>query len=492
MPDEDVTPFKWGFYGREPEIRELRDRIDRRRWFFLRITGRRRIGKTSLVREALERSGAARVVYIQIPDSDPAGVVAAARDFLEMFGVRDELPHDLRSLATTIGRLAEQGYVVALDEFQYFARKALYPFTSQLQAEVDRLSARASQVTGGLIVLGSIHTEMTALLDEQSAPLYHRVTDKIELDHLDIASLLELLDAHADREPHRLLFLWNLFEGVPKFYRDCWEQRALAADRRALLQRMFFSSSSPLRTEADHWFLGELRGRYDLVLKYISRHPGCSNGEVLNHVRQVEPEREQQLAGYLKVLDEKYRMVERLQPIFAKPTSRSGRFYVRDNFLRSWLAALSTAAASTHFLPLAKLLDQADERLAAAEGHGLERLAATLYEERSRKGLGDFPLTQRVRGFWDRGDTEIDLVALDEESRVVRLGTCKRAPAKLIADLPRQEGHVARFLADQPRFADWRIEKVAIAPRLAPADRAAIEAAGFIPQDLVDLTEGLR
>ncbi|MFN7740427.1 MAG: AAA family ATPase [Cyanobacteriota bacterium] len=256
---------EWGFYGRRQERAQLAQVLSRGRWFFLQISGRRRIGKTRLVQELLQPERRERVLYIQIPDSDPAGVVSTARDFMDNFGVNAPLPHDLRSLAVRIGELCAEGWIVALDEFQHFNRKALYPFSSALQSVVDRLAA-TPEVRGGLIVLGSLHTEMQALLEDRSAPLYQRLTDPINLGHLDIASLLELLQAHADTSPERLLFLWNLFEGVPKFYRDCFEQGVIAADRRTLLERMFFSSSSPLRTEADNWFLRELRGRYDLVL----------------------------------------------------------------------------------------------------------------------------------------------------------------------------------------------------------------------------------
>ena len=273
---------EWGFYGRHEERSQLASVLARGRWFFLQISGRRRIGKTRLVQELLKPERRERVLYIQIPDSDPAGVVSTARDFMENFGVSAPLPHDLRSLAVRIGELCVEGWIVALDEFQYFSRKALYPFTSELQSVVDRLAA-TPEARGGLIVLGSLHTEMQALLEDRSAPLYQRLTDTISLGHLDIASLLELLQAHADTTPERLLFLWNLFEGVPKFYRDCFEQGVIAADRQTLLERMFFSSSSPLRTEADNWFLRELRGRYDLVLKYVARHPGCTHADLQAH-----------------------------------------------------------------------------------------------------------------------------------------------------------------------------------------------------------------
>ena len=480
----------WGFYGRRRERAELAAVLGRGRWFFLQISGRRRIGKTRLVQELLQPERRERVLYIQIPDSDPAGVVSTARDFMENFGVDAPLPHDLRSLAVRIGALCAEGWIVALDEFQYFSRKALYPFTSELQSEVDRLAATPG-INGGLIVLGSLHTEMQALLEDRSAPLYQRLTDTISLGHLDIASLLELLQAHGETTPERLLFLWNLFEGVPKFYRDCYEQGVIAADRHALLERMFFSSSSPLRTEADNWFLRELRGRYDLVLKYVARHPGCTHADLQAHADSVAPELGSQVASYLKTLEEKYEMVEKRLPVFAKPKARKGHYTIRDNFLRSWLDALAVPTAAINFRPLEGLVEQADQRLMTAEGYGLERLVGQLYEERSRLGLGDFPLTSRIEGWWDRTDIEIDLVALDDNERRLRLGSCKRSAAALVADLSRFDGHVDGFLKAFPRFSAWQVEKVAIAPSLNQEARHAIETMGYVPQSLGDLTTDL-
>lgn len=486
-----LTDDAWGFYGRRTELDELREILRRERWFFLKVSGRRRIGKTSLVQQALKAEGRDKVLYLQIPDSDPAGVVSAVRDFYELFEIAESPPVDLRSLAASIGALARSGYVVAVDEFQYFHRKALFEFTSHLQLEVDRLTAQAAQVRGGLIVLGSIHTEMAALLEDRSAPLFARLTNSLDVPHLDVASVLEILRAHTTPTAERLLFLWNLFEGVPKFYRDAFEEEVLGGEREELLRELFFSSSSPLRSEAENWFLRELRGRYDLVLKFIARNPGCTNGEINAHARSVEVERENQVGGYLKVLRERYQMVEQLQPVFARATARNSRYYIRDNFLRSWLAALAAPAASVNFRPLDELVREADERLRDAEGHGLEQLVGTLYEERSRKGLAGFHLTQRVQGFWDRGDTEIDLVALDEADRVVRLGTCKRTADRLAADFPRFDAHVARFLEHSERTRGWRHEKVALTTRHTAASRDTARRAGYLSEDLVDLTVGL-
>jgi AAA+ ATPase superfamily predicted ATPase len=485
----------WKFYGRKQQLAELERMLDRNRWFFAKVTGRRRIGKTALIQTAIREIGGKQpVLYVQIPDSEPAGVLSAVNDALETFQVPGDLyarPVNLLQLAKVLERMAEGGYLLVLDEFQYFNRKGYEEFCSYLQAGVDRLAAKAHQVRGGLMVLGSIHTEMSALLEDRTAPLYNRVTDTIDLTHLDIGSVLAILREHADASPERMLFLWNLFEGVPKFYRDCYEQQVLASDRKPLLQRIFFESSSPLRTEAENWFLRDLRGRYDVVLKFVARHPGRLHNELVQAIRQASGNADTQVGGYLKILIERFGLIERKLPVFARPEAKRSRYYVTDNFLRSWLAALANPVSAIAFRPLAELLDEADRNLAVAEGVALEKLAGQLYEERSRKGIGDFAITHRVQGFWDKSDTEIDLVAVNENDQSIRFGSCKRSPRALLADIHNFKCHVDRFLKKLPQYREWTRQYVAIAPLLDTEQRAILSGEDIIPQDLTDLTHGL-
>ncbi len=487
---------EWKFYGRREQLADLERILGRERWFFAKVTGRRRIGKTTLIHQAMREFGLDRpVFYVQIPDSEPAGVLSAVNDALETFQAppdRFPRPFDLLQLAKLLEAMAESGFILVLDEFQYFNRKGYEEFCSYLQASVDRLAAKAADVRGGLIVLGSLHTEMVALLEDRMAPLYNRVTDTIHLTHLDIGSILAILEDHAEPFPDRLLFLWNLFEGVPKFYRDCYEQGVLAADRRTLLHRIFFESSSPLRSEAENWFLRELRGRYDALLKFIARNPGRMHNELVSAIRDASGNSDTQVGGYLKVLIERFGLIERKLPVFARPQAKRGRYYITDNFLRAWLAALANPVSAIAFRPLDELINEADQRLADVEGGSLEKLVGQLYEERSRKGIGDFPLSHRVQGYWDKSDTEIDLVAVHEPTETIRFGACKRSPKKLLADATQFQGHVQRFLQALPRYQSWTKQYVAIAPALTAEHRAVLIRHDIIPQDLTDLTQGLN
>ncbi|RMG10289.1 MAG: ATP-binding protein [Planctomycetota bacterium] len=62
----------WGFYGRSAERADLQGILERKRWFFARVTGRRRIGKTALIEHALRSVGPRETLYVQIPDSAPS------------------------------------------------------------------------------------------------------------------------------------------------------------------------------------------------------------------------------------------------------------------------------------------------------------------------------------------------------------------------------------------------------------------------------------
>jgi uncharacterized protein len=485
---------QWAFYGRGDELDKLRKMLKSRHWFFAKITGRRRIGKTALIQQAIGAVGERKVFYVQVPDSGDAGVISAVNDALDTFGVptdKHPRPRNLPELAKLLEALAKDSYIVVLDEFQYFNRKGFAEFCSLLQAAVDRLAAPTALVLGGWVVLGSIHAEMVALLEDRSAPLYNRVTHDFELRHLDIASVLTILQAHADTRPERLLFLWALFEGVPKFYRDCYEQSVLDADRKTLLRRIFFESSSPLRTEADNWFLRELRGRYDTVLKFVARNPGKTHNDLIHAIREQSGDETRQIGGYLQALTDRFQMVERQLPIFAPPTARQSRYYLTDNFLCAWLAALAGPISALAFRPVNQLIDEADQRVADVEGGALEKLVGQLYEERSRREIGDFPLTSRIRGYWDRKDTEIDLVAVNKEKQRIRFGSCKRSPKKLLSDITNFKNHVDRFLNEHRTYQQWNIEHVGIAPKLSKDERAVLSRNDIVPQDLEDLTKGL-
>ncbi len=493
----------WGFYGRNTELAEVSRIISSGRWFFCAISGRRRIGKTSLLQKAAVELAEGKLFYVQIPDSDERGVIHAFRealdDFEETWGdasLGDRLLQSFIDVAAVIGILNRKGIIVVLDEFQYFHRKKLSPFTSFLQAQVDRLRDTRG---GGIFVLGSIHTEMMAVLEDRTSPLFNRVTHRIQVGHWDFEALFEMWRTHEIVQPGHWLFLWSLFEGVPKFYQDCFEQRLLGQTddyRQTTILRLFFEGASPLRDEAANWFLNELRGRYDSVLKLLARMGPCSLGQLRNEYTQVGGGDE--LSAYLRVLVDRFGMVEKLQPISAIPKMRRGRYVISDNFLSAWLNAIGRNVQMARVQPVHKPLARTDMMLATHEGTVFEKMIRQLTEESSQKGVGDFELTDLIRGYWnkpDGSDIEIDLVAINEDQRKIRFGSCKRnADSHSGSERKNFAEHVHRFLGETKegrKFNDWQVEKVLYAPDFAPSIRSGLEEKGWMCRDLADFQQRL-
>jgi uncharacterized protein len=115
----------------------------------------------------------------------------------------------------------------------------------------------------------------------------------------------------------------------------------------------------------------------------------------------------------------------------------------------------------------------------------------------SRKGKGDFELSELRLGYWNRprdaaNSIEIDLVALDEPNKRIRFGSCKRtASAHDWMALAKFEKHIEAFLLarEHRQLQVWQHERVLFAPEFREAERAALSQRGYICKDLYDYSK---
>jgi len=346
-------------------------------------------------------------------------------------------------------------------------------------------------------VLGSLHPEITALLEDRGSPLYARVTDRLNLDHWDFATLFQVFADQGLDSPRDWLTFWSVFSGVPKFYGDCAYQGTFAADDHSAADRiidtLFLSARAPLVEEAGTWFLRELRGAGVSLLRLLARQQPCAQQQLsAAYAESLGDSRS--FATYLATLVDRYRLVERLSPVFAQAGSRQARYQIGDNFLAAWLAAIEPAVQAARVQPLAQALKIGAVRLENHEGPTFERMVRKLMAEASRRGAGDFPLTDMVHGYWNRPRdaarlVEIDIVAVNEDDRRVRFGSCKRAAARHTpAALTTFGQHVDDFLATAigRRFKGWQAERVLYAPDFPVAERQALQTRGYVCVDLND------
>ncbi len=492
---------RWQFYGRRDELGCLLDHMRRGRWFFGAIRGRRRIGKTALVQQALntlaeDQASARPALLVQLPDGNPADLVGVFRNAVREAGLGKfvyggNAVSDLPDVAAAVGALCSAGAIVVLDEFQLCRRGPLSTLPSLLQAQMDRLQDQGT--AGGLIVLGQ--TEMEALLEDRRAPLFGRTTFRLTLEPWDLRTVFEVCDGHGADPPARCLTLWTLFGGVPKYWRHFAETDGLetvpewAEWAAELCARLFLRSDALLREEGEALMGRELRRTYLAVVRTVAERRVCTHAELT----EALPD-QSSLGPYLKTLTRDLQLIEKELPVFAGESSRGARYVVSDPFLRAWFAALQPACQAARILPVSEVAGRLPARLHDLEGHSFERLVRKATEEASRAGGADFPLTDRIRGYWNRprggpAAVEIDLVAWNEDDRRVRFGSCKRDPDRHDPGALRAfRGHVDRFLETRmgSRFRGWRRELALYSPRFSAGRRAALETRGWICRDLTD------
>ncbi len=497
--------MQWEFYGRSDQLGALLEHMRRSRWFFGTIRGRRRVGKTALIQQALEilsadSSGQQPCLLVEVPDSNPGDFETVFRGAVRVAGLGGiveaaEETRGLPGVAASIGALCTAGVTVVLDEFQVCRRGPLAGFPSLLKAWVDRLQGR--NPVGGLILLGSIQTEMEALLDDRRAPLFGRTTFNMLLGPWNPSTVVGVATRHGADEPARMLTLWTLFGGVPKYWRDfanvaipdgirSWREWALEA-----CQRLFLRVDAPLREEGESLLGGELRRNNLAVLRAVARLAPCTHADLQAKFPGLS------LGPYLTALVQDLRLVDRLQPVFATERQRRARYVIADPFLLAWLRVIRPARQAARILPPQRVAENLWVRLETLEGYTFERIVADAMEELSRTGRG-FAVTNRIRGYWNRprsadNSIELDLVAWNDDDKVVRFGSCKRRAKRHDAQsLDRFRTHVQRFVsATGRRFAGWKQEHVLFSPRFTRERRTRLAKDGWICEDLADLRHSL-
>ena len=500
-------PQHWGFYGRENELECLLDRFRRQRWFFGAIRGRRRIGKTALVQQALathleDDPRGRRCLMVQLPDSIPADFAQVFRGTATQSGLGGLIPElsearTLPAITAAIGSLCAKGVIVALNEFQVCLRGPLRALPSLLQNQVDQL--QDTETEGGLIVLGSVQAEMNSLLEDGRTPLFGRTTFNLNLGPWDLRTVFHVCDLHRADDPKRFLTLWTLFGGVPKYWRHFAEAedfdlipnwRDWAAE---VCAGLFLRTGAPLQQEGEILLQHELRRTSLAILRVVAQRPRCSHGDLRRALPEVTSP-----GPYLKTLTRDLQLIRKDLPLLAGIGARRARYSVTDPFLRAWTSALQPACMAARTRPSVEVARLLIPRLSTLEGRAFEELVHLASEEVSRAGSSDFPVTARVGGYWKRpwrgSEIEIDLIARNEETRKVRFGSCKRNPREHDDDsLASFRRHVKRFLRTDEgrRFSDWDQEWALYSPRFPPNQRDRLETDGWICRDLLDFRNRL-
>lgn len=441
------------FYDREREVAELQ-RIEKLSFTcnsrMTVVTGRRRIGKTSLIKKAFEGSDAPMLYFFTGRKAESVLVQEFVNEIHAKMDVY--VPEGLRDPASVIKHLFElarsRKFTLVIDEFQEFSN--VNPaFFSDLQNLWDSYK---DDTHLNLVLSGSVLSMMKKIFTDAHEPLFGRADNIINLKPFRLDVIKEILhDYFPDYSNEDLLALYSITGGVPKYIELFCDNRYLDADT---MLRYTTSDMSPFIDEGRNLLITEFGrdyGTYFSILQAISEGK-TTQAEIASELGGAS------IGGHLEKLEKTYSIITKFRPVLSKPGSRNSvRFRISDLFLQFWF----------HFIegnrPMIEL-DNYDDLTALLlsqyptySGHTLER-----YFKQKLAEEGGF----REIGSWWLPKLGIEASEID----IVGIRTDKKSA--LVAEVKRQKRNYdhKKFMAKVERIETAVLSNYEVTTRLFTID----------------------
>lgn len=320
------------FYDRENETAELKRICNlsfTRNSRMTVLTGRRRIGKTSLIKKAFEDSDEPMLYFFTGRKTEAALV----NDFVQE--IHDKLhgyvPEGLKSVTGVLKHLFEQAkvmkFTLVIDEFQEFITVNPSVF-SDLQNLWDsyRFDTRMN-----LVLSGSVMSMMRRIFTDAHEPLFGRADNIINLRPFKIQVMREILkDYNAEYTNEDLLALYSITGGIPKYIELFCDNGYVTAES---MLRFSVSYMSPFIDEGRNLLITEFGrdyGTYFSILLAIAQGH-TSQAEITAALGGMA------IGGHLERLENTYNILSKFRPVLSKPGSKNTvRFRISDPFLQFW------------------------------------------------------------------------------------------------------------------------------------------------------------
>ncbi len=275
--------------GRKEEVKKLQGYLSSSKSEFVAIYGRRRVGKTFLIRQAYKNNFAFYMTGIanvsmrhQLGQFHAALAPYAAKvkwqpkiplDWFEAFR---QLSHYLEKLPT------DHKKVIFLDELPWLDTKNS-KFISGLEHFWNSWASARDDIV--LVVCGSAASWMLNHLLKNRGGLHNRITDRIKLNPFTLEeTVLFLEDKNAGYNHYQILLLYMVFGGIP-YYLDSIKGEKSAMQN---INDLCFHPDAPFRLEYENLYasLFKKHHRHVSVIEALAtKGKGLTRAEIINRTK---------------------------------------------------------------------------------------------------------------------------------------------------------------------------------------------------------------
>lgn len=391
------------FYNRETEIaklHEIRDLSYNDHSRLTVVTGRRRIGKTSLIGKALDDEP---FIYLFVGRKNEASLCAGyCKEIANKLGI---FVPPMTAFQDVFAFLMQQGetkrFSLVIDEFQEFfnINPSVY---SDIQNHWDQYRLKTHV---NFIVSGSVYSLMVKIFQNYHEPLFGRADVIMKLSPFALPILKQIMADHAPTYTNDdLLALYTVTGGIPKYVELLVDAKALSVKK---IIHAVCDPDSPFKDEGKNLLVDEFGKQYGT---YFSILDAISSG--MNTQTEIASALgEKSIGGQLKKLEETYDTIRKMRPILSKKGTQTVRYAIADMFLRFWFR---------YFEGNRMLVEMNQFEV-------LEKVIAADYTTYSGKALEEYFKQQFIESheyrdmgsYWEakkgKGQCEIDIVALKLE-----------------------------------------------------------------------------
>ena len=403
------------FIDRKTELELLDQRYRSNQAELFVLYGRRRVGKTELLRAFC--ADKPHVFFIATLSSDSEQLATFSQ---QVYGfTHADVPSGFtfpswEAALRALGELPGQPKpIIVLDEFTYLisGNKAIPSILQKVWDETLKNTQIMIVLCGSYI--GMMETEVLGY----QAPLYGRRTASTLLRPMDLASSALFFPSYSAEEK---FLTWAVVGGMPYYLRTFQDSQDVFANIR---QHILDAQSGTLFNEPRLLLMEELREprNYFSLLRAIAqgrtRLNDIAQGAGIGDVTTV--------ARYLDILQQMRLITRRVPATETQPEkSKKGIYHIDDHFLRFWFRYVHPNQSSLD-------LGLADAILQQRIKPDLDHFVANAFEEAAiiftgrlaQAGELDF-FPERIGGWWNR-DAEIDVLAINLTEKIALVGECK-------------------------------------------------------------------
>lgn len=403
-------------FDREAELDELNFVLNEPGSQFLIVSGRRRLGKTTLLvewakagRESSVYWVASRVSATQLLQSFSQALYAHLHPDVTV-DPSFSYPTWEMALQQLAEPAAQRRFVVILDEFAY-AVEVEPALPSVLQNVWDH-TLKQTQI---FLVLCGSHVGMMKKLQAHQAPLFGRITGQLELKPLPFSATGAFLPAYS---LERRIAVYAILGGVPGYLERFSDQLSLADN----VRRHLFRPTGMFRIEPQFLLQDEVQQPRNYLAILLAIASGQRTQSDISRTTGLD-----HVTAYLNRLQELH-FVRRDIPATVPPTrraaSRKGRYGLADPYMRFYYRFIHP---HQHLLAQGLhdwLWQLISEQLRAFIGtYAFEELCREWILTKAR--ANDLPFMPEYVGSHWSPEAQIDVVAINWRLKEILLGEAK-------------------------------------------------------------------